>query len=168
MTITAKRLHVELRWMVLANLPRVLEVEQLCCEFPWGQEDFRRVLAHRSCIGMVAWIPSVTGNFMDEQLAGYMVYHLARTRVELLNMAVLPSVQRRGVATTMIAKLKSKLSAQRRTRITAEVRDSNLDAQLFLRAMQFKATKVIPSCYEHADEDAYLFVHRLPKAQVKS
>ena len=56
----------------------------------------------------------------------------------------------------MIDKLVGKLSSQRRTRITLEVRETNLAAQLFFRASGFRATSVLRDFYDDSPEDAYL------------
>ena len=61
----------------------------------------------------------------------------------------------------MTAKLVSKLSSHRRTRITLEVRETNLPAQLFFRAQGFKAMRVLRAIYEDSGEDAFLMQYRL-------
>ena len=61
----------------------------------------------------------------------------------------------------MVAKLISKLSSHRRTRITLEVRETNLAAQLFFRTQGFKAMRVLRTYYEDSGEDAFLMQYRL-------
>jgi [ribosomal protein S18]-alanine N-acetyltransferase len=56
----------------------------------------------------------------------------------------------------MIEKLVGKLSSQRRTRISLEVRETNLPAQVFFRSGGFKATNVLHEFYDDSPEDAYL------------
>jgi ribosomal-protein-alanine N-acetyltransferase len=60
----------------------------------------------------------------------------------------------------MISKLLSKLSAQRRTRVTLEVRETNLPAQLFFRANGFRAVSVLRNFYQDTPEDAYAMQYR--------
>jgi ribosomal-protein-alanine N-acetyltransferase len=69
---------------------------------------------------------------------------------------VAADVRRRGIGRQMIDKLLGKLSSQRRTRITLEVRETNLAAQLFFRQNGFKATSVLHDFYDDSPEDAYL------------
>ena len=64
----------------------------------------------------------------------------------------------------MIGKLISKLSSHRRTRITLEVRETNLVAQLFFRKMEFRAVRVLRSFYEDSGEDAFLMEYRFAGA----
>ena len=96
----------------------VLEIERRRFEFPWFEEEFIRCLRQRNCIGMVAE--------HAERVVGFMIYELHKTRLHILNFAVAADVRRRGVGRQMIEKLIGKLSSQRRTRITLEVRETNL------------------------------------------
>ena len=70
------------------------------------------------------------------------------------------STRRRGVGTQMVRKLVGKLSAQRRTKILLEVRETNLAAQLFFRDASFRAISVLRDYYEDTPEDAYLMQYR--------
>ena len=65
----------------------------------------------------------------------------------------------------MMAKLIGKLSTQRRNHIGLEVRETNLAAQLFFRAVGFRAVRVMRDYYEDSTEDAYFmkFHHRSTK-----
>ena len=65
----------------------------------------------------------------------------------------------------MVHKLISKLSSQRRRRITLEVRETNLSAQLFFKTCGFRATAVLRSYYEDSPEDAYIMqYHYVPES----
>ena len=144
--------HVHIRWMIRRDMPEVLDIEQASFEFPWSEEDFIRCLRQRNCIGMVAE--------HGERVVGFMIYELHKTRLHILNFAVATEFRRRGVGRQMIDKLVSKLSSQRRTRITLEVRETNLPAQLFFRSAAFRAVTVLRAYYEDSPEDAYLMQFR--------
>jgi ribosomal-protein-alanine N-acetyltransferase len=96
----------------------------------------------------------------EDRVVGFMIYELNKTRIQVLNFASAPDFQRRGVGTQMVGKLIGKLSAQRRTRITLEVRETNLPAQLFFREAGFRAVSVLRDYYEDTPEDAYLMQYR--------
>ena len=149
-----------IRWQIRRDLPQVCEIESLCFpDHPWQEEDFIRCLRQRNCIGMVIE--------KDDVVIGYMIYELHKNRLHVLNFAVHPDHRRAGAGRAMIEKLQSKLSPDRRTRINLEVRETNLAAQLFFKAMGFRATSVLRDYYEDTDEDAYLFVYRY-RAEVTS
>lgn len=130
-------------------MPEVLDIEQAAFEFPWDEDGFMHYLRNRNCIGMVA----EQGN----RVIGYMVYELHKTRLHILNFAVAPHRQREGVGSELVRKLMGKLSAERRNRLTLEVRETNLDAQLFFHSHGFKAVSVLRDYYDDSPEDAYLF-----------
>ncbi len=90
-----------------------------------------------------------------------MIYELHKAKLHILNFAVHPTCRRGAIGNQMVAKLISKLSSHRRTRITLEVRETNLTAQLFFRTQGFKAVKVLRSFYEDSGEDAFLMQYRL-------
>ncbi len=160
MSIAQKQqLSVNIRWMIRRDMPAVLDIEADSFEFPWLEEDFIRCLRQRNCIGMVVE--------HDERVVGFMVYELNKTRLHMLNFAVSPKYRRRGVGSQMIGKLIGKLSAQRRSRIILEVRETNLTAQLFFRDNGFRAVSVLRNYYEDTPEDAYLmqYRYRMEKSQ---
>ena len=139
---------VHIRWMIRRDMPEVLGIEKRSFEFPWSEEDFIRCLRQRNCIGMVAE--------HGERVVGFMIYELHKNRLHILNFAVAADVRRRAVGMQMCDKLVSKLSSQRRTRITLEVRETNLAAQLFFRQNGFRATSVLRDYYDDSPEDAYV------------
>lgn len=147
-----QRVLVHIRWMIRRDMAEVLDIENESFEFPWTEEDFIRCLRQRNCIGMVAE--------HDERVVGFMIYELHKTRLHLLNFSVGSDFQRRGVGSQMVSKLAGKLSSQRRTRITLEVRETNLAAQLFFRNSDFRAVSVLRSYYDDTPEDAYLMQYR--------
>ena len=146
------QVRVHIRWMIRRDMPEVLEAEQQSFEFPWSEEDFLRCLRQRNCIGMVAE--------HGEKVVGFMIYELHKAKLHILNFAVHPTWRRQGVGAQMVAKLISKLSNHRRTRITLEVRETNLQAQLFFRAQGFRATRVLSGYYEDTGEDAFVMEYR--------
>lgn len=145
--------RVHCRWMIRADMPYVLDIERQCFEFPWYERDFQLALRQRNCIGMVAE--------HGEQIVGYMVYELHKTRLHVLNFAVAYEFRRQGVGRQMIDKLVGKLSSQRRVSMTLEVRETNLAAQLFFKEMGFKAVNILKDYYEDSAEDAYLMKFRV-------
>src|SRR3989442_13566617 len=144
--------RVHIRWMIRRDMPEVLQTEQQSFEYAWTEEDFLRCLRQRNCIGMVAE--------HGEKVVGFMIYELHKNKLHILNFAVHPAWRRHGVGAQMVAKLISKLSSHRRTRITLEVRETNLQAQLFFRKQEFRAVRVLRSFYEDSGEDAFLMEYR--------
>ena len=147
-----EQMRVHIRWMIRRDMPEVLQTEQESFEYSWTEEDFLRCLRQRNCIGMVAE--------QGEKVVGFMIYELHKSKLHILNFAVSPAARRAGVGGQMVVKLISKLSSHRRTRITLEVRETNLTAQLFFRNQDFRAVRVLRSYYEDSGEDAFLMQYR--------
>jgi len=144
-----KLASVRIRWMIRRDMAKVLGIEAECFRHPWTEADFVRCLRQRNCIGMVA--------DYEDQAVGFMIYELHKSRIHLLNFAVAENHRRRGVGRQMVAKLVAKLSPNRRSRIVLDVSEYNLDAQLFFRALGFRATEVLHAPYPNASGDAYRF-----------
>ncbi len=137
---------VVIRWLIRRDMPDVLRIENACFEFPWTEDEFVRLLRQRNCIGMVSEI--------DDKVVGYMLYELEKGSINILTFAVDKSVHRKGVGSSMVGKLTSKLHPERRTKVTAMVRESNLAALRFFRSSGFYATGLTNSPYgEQTDED---------------
>ena len=147
-TFQESGLGVHVRWMIRRDMAEVLTIEREAFEFPWSEEDFTRCLRQRNCIGMVAE--------MADSVVAFMIYELHRSKLHVLNFAVLRSHRRLGIGERMMEKLIGKLTPDRRARVVLEVRETNLPAQLFFRSLGFRATSVLKDFYQDSTEDAYL------------
>lgn len=141
--------------MLRRDMPQVLEIEKLCFEYPWDEDSFIRCLRERNCIGMVSHHKKA------DKVVSFVIYELHKTRLHVLNFAVEPRFQRAGIGAAMMLKLKAKLTPGKRSSIVANVRESNLDAQLFFKAQGFRAISVLCGLYEQNDDDCYLFQYRV-------
>jgi ribosomal-protein-alanine N-acetyltransferase len=144
MSIIQMATQTHIRWMVRSDLSSVVAIEKDVFDYPWSQQEFLIAARQRNCIGMVAE--------RNEEVVGYMVYELHKTRIELLNFAVRPRSQRLGVGSAMIEKLKSKLDYERRNKISLELRERNLDGQLFFRQAGFKCVSILHGWYAVEEE----------------
>jgi ribosomal-protein-alanine N-acetyltransferase len=145
-------LRAILRWIHLRDYPEVLDIENTSREYPWSDRELVHSLLQPERNGVVAE--------HEGRIIGYTIYELHKHRVCVCNLAVAPDCRRRGVGTQMLGKLIGKLSAQRRNRITLEVRETNLPAQLFFRDGGFRAISVMRGFYDDSPEDAYLMGYR--------
>lgn len=144
---------LQIRWLIRRDMPEVLAIEHDSFDYAWTEEEFLCILRQRNCIGMVAEI--------DHEIVGYMIYELHKSNLHVLNFAVAKSHRRRGIGTRMVQRLVDKLSSQRRKEILLEVRERNLDAQLFFRRQSFFAVTVLRNHYDDTCEDAYIMRYQL-------
>jgi len=155
-----ERMEVQIRWLIRRDMPEVLRIEQASFGSPWSDEDFLCCLRQRNCIGMVAEY--------DHQILGFMIYELHKSRLHILNFAVAPEARKQSVGSQMILRLVDKLSQQRRNEIILEVRESNLDAQLFFRKQDFKAVCVLRRHFDDTEEDGYIMQFKLNEVASES
>lgn len=142
------RLKVQIRWLIGRDVPEVMAIERESFAYPWTEDELINALRVRNIIGMVAEVKN--------DVVGYMVYEVTNENLQILSLAVDPAVRCMGVGEQLVAQMKDKLSAQRRSEIFTVVREGNLGAQLFLRAMGFRWTMTVPGCYEISEEDGYV------------
>lgn len=146
------RLYATVRLSIRRDIRAILEIERASFAKPWTEVRLVRNLRRRNCISMVAEY--------REDAIGHMIYALYKQSIQLLTFAVAPEFRRHGIGRQMIEKLIYKLSVTRRTRIEVKIRETNLEGQLFFRALGFRAEKVLRRHWPKFDEDAYRMVYR--------
>lgn len=142
---------MNIRWMIRGDMPTVMAIEQQSFDAPWSEEEFIRRLRKRNCIGLVAE--------SEGQVVGFVLYDLHKGRLALGRIAVHPSSRRHGVGKAMMDKLKAKLCPEGRNRITVNVHEANLSAQLFFSRQGMRATGVLRGHF--GEQDAYAMMWRL-------
>jgi ribosomal protein S18 acetylase RimI-like enzyme len=161
------------RQMAPRDLLQVWRIEQQTTVRRWTVQDFLTVLQSGHTVAQIAEV--------GDQIIGYMVYtvqsvpqedaepgadsihapfagphaHFSEKPLDLilLHMVVHPEWRRKGVGLALIGRLGKKLRHED-DRIHATVPESNLQAQLLLRAAGFKAVRVLRAYY--GEEDGYL------------
>ena len=119
-------MQVEIRWMLRSDYPKVLDIEWRAYDDPWTEEDIASWLSKRNCIGLVAEAGG--------KVCGYVVYTLHKKRLEIVNIAVDPQHEGKGIGSKIIDRLKYKLTVStNRTEIKIIVSEYNDGVQLFLR-----------------------------------
>jgi ribosomal-protein-alanine N-acetyltransferase len=139
-----------IRTMYPDDLPGILQVERQCFADPWDEQEFRRQLRQANCFGTVAVVRSA--------VVGYMIHEILAGEVVVLSVAVALEHQRCGIAGDLVRKQFVTLEPKYRNRIVANVRESNLEAQLFFKSLRFRAVRVLSNFYDEMGEDAYRMV----------
>lgn len=152
-----------IRWMLRHDLEAVLAIERASFEFPWTEQEFVGRLRRRNTIGLVVEARDHAGH---ERVVGYLLYELHAGRFRVVNVAVDPAARRRGLGRQLLQKLIGKLDPRGRRCVRLEVRETNVAAQLFFRALGFRAVHVLRAFYDDTDDDAYVFEFRVPRREV--
>lgn len=114
--------------MTEADLDAVVEVERRSHPFPWTRGNFADSLA----AGYGAWLARE-----DERMIGYAVMMLVLDEVHLLNITVLPELQRRGLGSALLGHLFDLARMRSATRMLLEVRPSNASGQALYKRHGF-------------------------------
>ncbi len=119
----------EIRWMVTADLERVVEIDRSDGERFWPMAVLKNVL-RRDVIGIVALV--------DGRVVGFAVFGFSAKMLVVKKLVVDPRFRRRGVGSAIVRKLKGKLMASKPT-MKVGIVETDLDALNFFKAQGFRA-----------------------------
>lgn len=145
-------LRVNLRWMAGHDLRNLCEIGRQSGEHPWGETHFQEFLSRTETAVMVAEY--------DSRTIGFIAYEALDSGIFVRNLVVVPAFRRRGVASQMFARLCYRLNDKMQKFIRLDVRESNVSAQLFFKALGFRATHILKDFFEDTGEDAYRMQYR--------
>ncbi len=114
--------------MTGADLDAVAAAEARIYPFPWTRGNFADSLA----AGHGAWLAQEGG-----RMIGYAVMMQVLDEAHLLNISVLPELQRSGRGSALLAHLVAQARKRDATRMLLEVRPGNLAGQGFYRRYGF-------------------------------
>lgn len=140
------------RYMEPRDLAQALRLLQRTADSRRARRD---VLCQFHAGDISSWVAEV-----DEQVVGFVMCRVRPShggparRFELKHLVVASAWRRRGIASRLLRRFDDRLRPGDRVR--AVVPESNLTAQLFLRAAGFRALRVLRGRF--GDEDGYLLV----------
>lgn len=142
-----------IRWLIRKDTPEILEIEQLCFgEYGWTADDYKTSLALKNVIGMVAEV--------SYSVVGVFIYELDLNAINIINLAVHPRWQRRGIGSEIIRRLKMKLPQQNRNFLRCTTRETNLAMASMLARNGFRS-RLLRDAFEDIGEDGIEFVFSL-------
>ncbi len=141
-----------IRPLTYPDLPQVMAIERRAFPTPWSLAMFVLELSKRSGICLAA--------LAAERLVGYLICSRYDTVWHVMNVAVDPDMQGRGVASALLADLYRRV-ADERARYTLEVRRSNDVAIHLYEREGFRPAGIRRRYYQDNGEDA-LIMWRTP------
>ena len=138
---------VEIRPFVYADLPQVIGIERRAFPTPWSLAMFVLELSKPSGVCLAAEI--------DGRLVGYLICSRYETVWHVMNVAVDPVHQRRGVASALLGELYGRVD-DGTARFTLEVRESNTVAIRLYERDGFRAAGMRRRYYQDNGEDAVI------------
>jgi ribosomal-protein-alanine N-acetyltransferase len=140
---------IEIRPLTLEDLPEIEAIERRAYRTPWSRSMFASELAKRTSICL--------GAFEGDQLVGYVVNARYVDAWHVMNVAVDPDFQRRGIATRLLSRLFELTADDEDGRgYTLEVRVSNVDAIRLYEKLGFERRGIRRGYYTDNREDALI------------
>jgi ribosomal-protein-alanine N-acetyltransferase len=139
---------LEIRRLALDDLDDVESIEKRAYRTPWSRSMFASELAKPASICL--------GAFEGERLVGYVINSRYVDAWHVMNVAVSPSHQRRGIATQLLEHLFDLTRDDERRGYTLEVRMSNADAIRLYEKLGFERRGIRRGYYTDNREDALI------------
>jgi ribosomal-protein-alanine N-acetyltransferase len=139
---------IEIRILELRDLSAIETIEQKAYPTPWSRSMFASELAKPTSICL--------GAFEGPDLVGYVINSRYVDAWHVMNVAVDPEHQRRGVASALLERLFELTSDDERRGYTLEVRVSNEDAITLYEKLGFESRGIRRGYYTDNREDALI------------
>jgi len=137
-----------IRPLAYADLPQVIAIERRAFTTPWSLAMFVLELSKPSGVCLAA----IDGR--TSTLVGYLVCARHDTVWHLMNVAVEPTLRRRGIAWTLLEEMIRRAGPEQQ--YTLEVRTSNVPAIALYERLHFRSAGKRPRYYRDTGEDAVI------------
>jgi ribosomal-protein-alanine N-acetyltransferase len=137
----------------VSDLDPLLALEARCFPRPWPRGAFEQELELPHA---ALWLA-----FEREVLAGYVDFWVVPPEISLLNVAVDPAFQRRGLGRAFLELMEREGAAAGGEEVYLEVRRTNLGAQALYESVGYVQTGIRKRYYSDTGEDAILMGKRL-------
>ena len=142
---------IEIQEMTAADVADIAALERLCFSAPWSEKS----IAEELDTGFSLWLTAR----LDGAFAGYVGAQLVPPEADMMNLAVVPELRRRGTAQALLQALQERLAARGIGSLTLEV-----PAQRLYTAAGFACIGRRPNYYLAPREDALILRKELDHA----
>lgn len=140
---------LEIRKMIIKDIPAVVEIEKRCFPIPWTRGAFESELkGNKLAIYLVGLI--------EGHVVGYGGMWFIIDEGHITNIAVHPDFQGRKIGENITKALINEATVRGIQRVTLEVRKSNVIAQGLYKKLGFLACGIRPGYYSDNREDALI------------
>lgn len=151
--VTSETETIQMRDMCSADVAQVLDIEERCFVTPWSRMSFQKELAnpHAQCAVATS----------KDRVVGYSVVWVIADEVQILNLAVSPHAQRRGIGSQLLDRIVSNARARSARSIFLEVRASSIPAIRLYETWGFRPVGKRKRYYQTEGTDALLMAKYL-------
>lgn len=136
--------------MQLQDCERVAEISALTLPEGWSYQEICKVLQYDYNVYYIAW------DALQESVVGFAGIMVIAEDSELLNIAVDPKFQHKGIGTLLMDKIVEESWKNGADRIFLEVRSGNTKAQQLYKQYCFKVIGERKNYYNNPTEDAWV------------
>lgn len=136
--------------MQLPDCERVAEISALTLPEGWSYQEICKVLQYDYNVYYIAW------DTLQEDVVGFAGIMVIAEDSELLNIAVDPQYQHKGIGTLLMDKIVEESWKHGADRILLEVRSSNTMAQRLYKQYCFAMIGKRKNYYSNPTEDAWI------------
>lgn len=137
--------------MTVADLDEVLEIERLSFHTPWSRRSFLYELLENQRALYITARHAETGSIL-----GYIGMWVIFDEGHITNLAVRPEYRRHGIGAFLLDNLAALAKERGVSRLTLEVRQSNIGAQLLYTKHGFTSSGIRRRYYRDNNEDALI------------
>ena len=146
-------LNVDIRKMEIADLPAVLEIENLCFVAPWSKQDIINELDNQYAN---FWVIELSAEGVDKQVVGFSDYWQTFDSATICQIAIHPGIRRHQLGSALMDEIINDCYAKRVQNITLEVRKSNQIAINFYKKHGFIESLVKEKYYSNGEDAIYM------------
>jgi [ribosomal protein S18]-alanine N-acetyltransferase len=132
--------------MTPADLDEVMVIERSAFRYPWSSRFFLQELQVQCARSILAEI--------DGKILGYVLFWLLPGEIDIHNVAVHNGYRRHGIARSLLHQVIAEARGRSLTRVTLEVRRSNVPAQKLYESLGFVTIGLRRGYYSDDHEDA--------------
>ncbi|ETT50363.1 ribosomal protein S18-alanine N-acetyltransferase [Paenibacillus sp. FSL K6-1122] len=148
---------LQFRFMTLADIPDVMEIEHEAFTLPWTEEAFQNELTHNHFAKYMVME-------LDGKAIGYAGMWTIMDEAHITNIAVRGAYRGRKLGEKLLDELMSTAAYLGMERMTLEVRVSNSIAQRLYQKKGFESAGLRKGYYSDNGEDAMIMWANLPSA----
>lgn len=147
------RPNIQVRVNTPFDMAAILEIHNESSSEEWGNSSCKAFLSTNNALVLVAEY--------ERRVAGFVFYNIFSGKTEIFKIAVFNSVRRKGIGTELIHAVLNLKSVQKTTLVCIEVRETDLDTQLFLQKSGFRCTRIFRDQFPSPYGDAYRMEYRI-------
>ena len=148
------------RWKIapgtIRDLSDIVKVEEACFSAPWTRTMLEAEMSGNQFAHFLVAKHAVEGGSSASPIIGYLCFWIVFEEVRFMNLAVIESMRRRGIARSLVATALQAGASQSAVRAVLEVRSTNEPAQALYHRLGFQRVGVRPRYYTNPVEDAVL------------